>query len=310
MKKYSNLLIVIISFITLIFIFINKGLITEIILTSFYIWFNTLVPSMFPMFVLSDILITYNFTNYLPNKIINLISKIFNISKNGVLVLLLSLISGFPTNALNIIKAYDNKLITKEESEHLLLFTHFGNPLFILQTVGVFYLKNNTYGIIILISHILGNIIIAILFKNKNTINNKYITNNNNCQSFGLVLSNSIKKSMDTLIMISGTITLFLILSTLICTIFNLNNYISTLIKGILEMTMGINSIINLNIKDIYKVVLSTFFISFGGLSIHLQIYSCLDNKIRYKNFFKGRIYQSLISSFISYIFMLLLHFL
>ena len=87
---------------------------------------------------------------------------------------------------------------------------------------------------------------------------------------------------MDTLIMISGTITLFLILSTLICTIFNLNDYLSTLIKGILEMTMGINSIANLNIKDIYKVVLSSSFISFGGLSIHLQIYSCLNNKIRY----------------------------
>lgn len=307
MKKYSNLIVVLISFLILLFILINKSIVANTIITSFSIWFNTLVPSMFPMFILSDILIKYNFVNYIPSKIINTISKIFNISKNGVLVLLLSIISGFPTNALNIINAFNNKLITKEESEHLLLFTHFSNPLFILQTVGVFYLNNNTYGLIILTSHILANIVIGILFRNKNTINNKYITNQNNCQSFGLILSNSIKKSMDTLIMIAGTITLFLILSTLICTIFNLNPYLSTLTKGILEITMGINSIVNLNINDIYKVVIITSFISFGGLSIHLQIYSCLDNKIRYKNFIKGRLYQTIISSFLSYLLMIIL---
>ena len=60
MKKYSNLIIVIISFITLVFVLLNKSLISKTIITSFDIWFNTLVPSMFPMFVLSDILINYN----------------------------------------------------------------------------------------------------------------------------------------------------------------------------------------------------------------------------------------------------------
>lgn len=300
MKKYSNLIIILITFLILILVLFNKNLVSSTILTSFYIWFNTLVPSMFPMFVLSDILINYNFITIIPNTITNFISKVLNISKEAVLVLFISLISGFPGNALAIKNSYDLKLITKNEASHLLLYTHFSNPLFILQTIGTFYLKNNIYGIIILISHILSNIIIAIIFRNNNIPSNNYISKNNNCQSFTTILSNSIKRSINTLLMIAGTVTSFLIISTLICHIFQLNNYLSVIIKSILEMTMGLSSLSLLNIKDIYKVIFSSIIISFGGLSIHMQVISILED-IPYHNYLKGRIYQSIISSIISF---------
>ena len=111
MKKYSNLIIIILSFITLILIFCYKGLISKTIITSFSIWFNTLVPSMFPMFVLSDILINYNFTLYIPKRFISFISKIFNISSNASMIIFLSMLSGFPTNAINIRNAFDTGMI-------------------------------------------------------------------------------------------------------------------------------------------------------------------------------------------------------
>ena len=308
MKKYANLIIVIMSFIILILIFLNKSLVSNTIILSLYIWFNTLVPSMFPMFVLSDILINYHFIDYIPKYIKMFIAKVFNISESGVLVLLLSLISGFPSNGINIKSAYDMHLLSKEECEHLLLFNHFANPLLVLQTIGVFYLNNSNYGIIILISHILSNIIIGILFRKRNyPTNTNYIANNKKSQSFGYVLSSSINKSINTLLMISGTVTLFLILSTLISNIFNLNVYLDVLAKGILEMTMGLSSLSSIPINDIYKVIFSTMFISFGGLSIHLQVMTSLGEDIRYKNYFKGRIYQTLISGIISYIVMLII---
>lgn len=308
MKKYSNLIIVILSFTTLILILFNKSLISRTIITSFSIWFNTLVPSMFPMFILSDILINYNFTMYIPKQIVNFISKTFNISSQSVLIMFLSMISGFPTNAINIRNAYDSNMISKHEAEHLLLFNHFPNPLFILETVGTFYLNNNKYGIIILISLILGSFIISILFRNKNhSTPVNYISKNNNCQNFGSILSEAIKKSINSLLMISGTVTLFLVLSTLIINVFNLNSYISVLIQGILEMTMATSLLSSLNISDILKVVFTTSIIAFGGLSIHLQVISILDDKIRYINYFIGRILHALISGFISFIIMLLI---
>lgn len=302
MKKYSNLIIVMITFIILILILFNKEIVSNTIITSFYIWFNTLVPSMLPMFILSDILINYNFISFIPDKITNIISKIFNISKEAVLVLFISLIAGFPSNGVAIKSSYDLKLISKEEASHLLLFVHFANPLFILQTIGIFYLNNNSFGIIILISHVLSAFLIGVILRNKNhPTKNNYISKNNKSQSFTTIFSSSIKKSINTLLMVSGTVTSFLIISTLICHIFDLNVYLETFVKGTLEMTMGLSSLSNLLIRDIYKVVLSTAIISFGGLSIHLQVASVIDD-IPYTNYLKGRLLHLVISSLTSFL--------
>lgn len=307
MKKYSNLFIVIFSIIILTLIFIKKELVTTTILLSLSIWLNTLVPSMAPMFVLSDILISYNFIEYIPQKIVSLISKIFNISKEGVLTLFLSIISGFPANARNIKTMYEKRFISKKESEHLLLFNHFANPLFVVQTVGTFFLNNSLYGFVILSAHIFSNFIIGIIFRSKNTItNSNFITNGKKCQSFGNVLSSSIKKAIDSLLMISGTVTIFLVLATLITNIFSLDSNMSVLIKSILEMTMGLSSLSQMGIGDTYKVVLSSMILSFGGLSVHMQVISALEGTdILYRNYFKGRIYQMVLSGFVSYIIML-----
>lgn len=302
MKKYSNLIINLITFFILILILFNKSLVSTTITSSFYIWFNTLVPSMLPMFILSDILINYNFIEYIPKRITNFIRKLFNISNNSVLILFISCISGFPGNARALKEAYDLNLISKEEVEHLLLFNHFPNPLFVLQTVGVFYLKDDILGIIILISIYISNTIIGIIYRRKSHPTKfNYITNINKSQSFMNVFSNSIKKSINTLLMISGTVTSFLIISTLICHIFNFDGIIAMFIKGILEMTMGLSLLSYLNISNFIKLIIATFIISFGGISIHLQIISILEN-ISYFKYLKGRIIDSIISCFISII--------
>lgn len=303
MKKYSNLLIVIFSTLFLIFIMLNRELVSETILYSFYIWYNTLVPSMAPMIILADILITYHFENYLPKGIIKIFTKLFNISKEAVVTLLLSLVSGFPANAININKAYTMGIIPAEEAEHLLLFTHFANPLFVIGTIGSFFLGNIKYGYIILISHVMSSFLIGIILRKKNVPSSfNYSMKKEESQSFGVVLSSSIKKCVNSLLMVGGTVSIFLVFSTLLCKVIGVQGIASALIKGILEMTMGLAEIAKLNISTVFKIGLSTFIISFGGLSIHLQVISSLANEIKYKNYFIGRILQSIISTLIAVI--------
>ncbi len=304
MKKYSNFLIVFSSFIILLFIFIKRSIVTSTIILSLSLWLNTLVPSMFPMFILSDILINYNFIDYIPAKITTLLSKVFNLSKNAILVIFLSLISGFPSNARNIKSAYDKKIISLEEANHLLLFNHFANPLFVIQTVGSFFLQNTASGLIILFAHIVSNFIICFIFRKKNVPSrNNDTTIKNESQSFGNILSFSIKKSIDSLFMVAGIATLFLILSTLITNIFSLGSTASFFVKSILEMTMGLSSLSSLKLNVVIKTVLSTMIISFGGLSVHLQVISSLEKaEIKYHNYLKGRLYQVFISGLLSFI--------
>ena len=295
--------IIIISFIfLLIFTLLNKELVSNTINYSLNIWVTTLIPSMFPFFVISDILINYNITSIIPKPIINTFSYIFNISKVSTTIFFLSLISGFPSSARNIKTYYNKGLITLEEANHILLFTHFSNPIFILSTVSLFFLNNESYGYIILISHYISNFILGIILRKNSPINTTIPTQyTNKTNNFSNTLINSIKSSIDTLLLILGTLASFLILSSFVIKNLSLPPYEGTLLKGILEMTMGLKELSLLNIKDIYKVVISTIFISFGGLSVHLQIISQItDTKIKYIPFLITRIYHAIISGIIS----------
>lgn len=305
MKKNIFNFIIILSFIVLfIEVLINKTLIFTTISYSLNIWVNTLIPSMFPFFIISDILINYQITSYIPKPLKKIFSKIFNTSEEIISIFFLSLLSGFPSGARNIRTIYDKKLITTKEATLALAFTHFANPLFVLSTVAVLFLGNEKYGYLILISHYLGNIIIGILLRNHNTtFNTNYNLSINKSQSFSTILIKAIKSSIDTLLLILGTLTCFLIVSSLIINKINVSSYLASIIKGILEMTMGLKSISILTIPDIYKVVISTMFISFGGLAVHMQVVSQLvDTDISYDIFFIFRIIHSIISGILAYI--------
>lgn len=297
--------LIILSFISLFFeVLVHKTLVFDTISYSLNVWINTLIPSMFPFFIISDILINYQITNYIPKFIKKYFCKIFNVGEQVISIFFLSLFSGFPSSARNIKTLYEQNLITKEEASHTLTFTHFANPLFILTTIAIFFLHNEYYGYLILVSHYLGNIVIALLtsklYPNNNT-NYKPIINKN--LNFSNTLIKAIKSSIDTLLLILGTLTCFLILSSLIIYHLNINSYTSALIKGLLEMTMGLKAISILQLPDIYKVIISTIFISFGGLSVHLQVLSQLiDTKISYQPFLIARIFHAIISGIICYI--------
>lgn len=303
--------LIILTFLILFFeVLFHKTLVLDTISYSLNIWVTSLIPSMFPFFVISDVLINYQITNYIPKFIKKSFSKIFNVGEQSISIFFLSLFSGFPSNARTTKILYQQKLITTKEASHTLTFTHFSNPLFILSTVAVLFLHNEQYGYLILASHYLGNIIIGLLFRNYYSTNNiNYKPNPKKSQSFSTTLIHAIKSSIDTLLLILGTLTCFLILSSLIIYQLKIDLYTSAIIKGILEMTMGLKALSTLPITDIYKVVISTMFISFGGLAVHLQVLSQLvDTDISYHPFFVARIIHALTSGTICYLLFSLIY--
>ena len=138
-------------------------------------------------------------------------------------------------------------------------------------------------------------------FWKKNNPNTNYINYPDKNQSLGIILKDAISKAINSLFLVAGTITMFIILTTLLSHILNLNNILKLTIQSILELTMGLSYLSNLNLDDTIKVVISTAILSFSGLSIHLQVYSILEN-IKYKNYLKGRILSTVLSSIIAFI--------
>jgi len=302
-KKLTNIVIIIICLFFLIELLLNRTLIFDTISFSLNIWITSILPSLFPFFVITDILNSYNVISYIPNFIKKIFKKIFNISDNALFIFFISMLSGFPSNARNIKNLYKENKISKNEAEHLLFFTHFSNPMFILGTLVVIFLKNESLGLLIILSHYIPNFIIGFLLRKNNNTKINYNINKNNCNNFGIIFTKSIKNSIDSLLSISGTLSIFLIISTIIINLLNLNTINSLLIKSILEITSGLKEISTINFNNSTLVIMSSCILSFGGLSVHMQVINELtETDISYKNFFIGRILQTFLSLIISYI--------
>ena len=305
MKKIVSLSL---FFICVVFVLFNSIEIIESIRLSFKICINNLFPSLIPFMILSNILINYNFINDLSEIFKNLM-KMFKINKNCSFALIMSLISGTPSNAKYLKDLYDNKLIDENDVRKCLNFCHFTNPIFILGTIGFTFLNDKKLGLIILVSHYLGSIIIG-LFQNK-SLSNEIEYNNNlkdNNKSFINILSDSIYSTINTLLLILGIITFCLIISCILNKIFSLNDNLK-FIYGFIEITQGLNYLKETNMSIDLKAIISSFIISFGGVCIHAQVFSIIDNKkIKYYPYLIARIIHAFISATLTAIFIMLFH--
>ena len=307
-KKYFNTFIIIILLIIFYELFDHTNIINTTIINSSKIWFYNIIPSLFPIYIIIDLLINYNILSYL-NFILKPLSKLFKININSSIIFILSLLSGFPSNSKYINTYLDNNSISLIDANKLLMFTHFSNPLFIINSIGNNFLHNKSIGLIILISHYLTNILIGLI--NRNCLSNK--SNNysyqNKKNSFITTLTNSIYNTIKILFLLYGIITIFMIITTIINVNLNLNPLVKSIISGLLEITTGIYYTSNLSINIIYKSCLITFFLSFGGLSIHMQVFGILNKyKLNYYNYFKTRIIHGIVSSSLVFIILKLIN--
>lgn len=281
---------------------------------SFGVWKNNIFPSLFPFFVLSHILINYGFVE-LVGELFKPFMRLFKLKGVSAFVFIMSLVSGFPSNAKYVRELYISGLINEYEGSKILTFTHFSNPLFILGTVSIMFLNNKEIGILILFCHYIGNIIVGFLFRNyyvsqnddgsvslKKAILEMHKKRLSNNKSFGGIVSEALLNGINTLLLIFGVVTFFLVVTTIIDNNIGLPKYYQSILNGIFEMTQGLKYVSLLDIPLKIKGTLSVLFISFGGLSVHMQILSILsDTKIKYFPFLVARVIHCCISALLFY---------
>jgi len=316
MKQKTISLLIMIILITITFLLlIYSSNVMEAVNFSISIWKDNLLPSLFPFFMISELLINYGFVELLGESLKKIMNKVFHLPGDASFIIIGSLISGFPSSSKYINELLEKEQINIKEAEYLLKFNHFSNPLFVIGTVGTLLLNNKNIGITILIIHIISALLIAIIYRPKETnyiqtnsslitgVNKMHKKRVNNNSSFSEVLSTSIFKTFKTLLLLLGIITVFLIINSLIKQILPINDLTYSLISGLLEMTGGIRNISILDLPINIKASIITFFLSFGGASIHMQVMSILSNtNIKYLPYLLSRILHGLISSSIAFI--------
>jgi hypothetical protein len=248
------------------------------------------------MFIINDIVINANILTIITSKIRIIFNRIFKVSNLACDAFLLAFLGGTPTSSYTLKEMLLLNKIDINSANKLISYTFFLNPLFLYNILQLSFSKINTIKLI-LISYI-SNIILGFIIKNDNNESKTIINNNSNSNNKSLLelLPNSITNSFNNMLMILGVITFYMIITNLICTVFNIENLASVLLKGLIEVTQGLDilSIIRINRK--IKEIIAIIIISFGGLSIHTQVYTIINNSnILYKNFLKGRLIQTII---------------
>ena len=163
------------------------------------LWANSIVPSLFPFFVATELLSHTPFTYYLGKLLNRFMKPVFNIRGEGSFAFIMGIISGYPMGAKIAADFRTNNICSKEECERLLSFTNNSGPLFIVGTVGISMFANSTIGFILLITHLLASITVGIVFRFwKYNVNSQVIRNNSYINSKdNITLSNLPDKLVD-----------------------------------------------------------------------------------------------------------------
>lgn len=298
--------------------------------TGLALWANSVVPSLLPFFIATELLGYTNIISILGKFLNRLMEPLFNVPGEGAFPFIMGIISGYPMGAKIVSNFKEQGICTNVEAERLLAFTNNSGPLFIIGTVGIGLFKDTNTGFLLFITHILACLTVGFIFRFWKS-SKRYETKSGSplsshatvsISNLGEVLSNSIISAINTIFLIGGFIVLFSViisilenssildgLAHLIYPILNIFNvpvsFADGIFTGLLELTNGICNIANITNKSIStNIIICAFLLGFGGISIMLQILSITSKaKISIKPYIIGKFLQGLFAVIYTYFF-------
>ncbi|MBB6217823.1 sporulation integral membrane protein YlbJ [Anaerosolibacter carboniphilus] len=303
------------------------------------IWFNIVLPSLLPFFIGAELLIRLGVVSFIGSILEPLIRPVFNVPGEGSFVFAMSLTSGYPVGVKIVSKLRKEGIFSKEEGQRVMSFSSTSGPLFMLGAVAIGMFHSIALGTMIALSHYLGAIATGIVFRFykrniKATIHpmgkNHSITHafkqlmNSKVhpkQPFGRILGESVKESIETILIVGGFIILFSVIINIL-SISKIILFFSSLllplwkwlgfnqeiqhgiISGIFEITVGCKLISQVqSISFLQQAIIATMIISWSGLSIIAQAASMIhDTDLSVSVYVCSKLLHSIFSGFFAFL--------
>lgn len=298
------------------------------------IWLTILVPSLFPFFIIAEILLSLGVVNFLGVLLEPIMRPLFNLPGAASFVIAMGFTSGFPMGAVMTRRLCEAKCCTLAEGERLVAFTNNSSPLFILVAVAVAMFNYPGLGVVLAVSHYGANIVLGIILGMIAPRTPATSTGNGNImvrsirallqmqktrKPWGQLLGDSIRNSINTMALIGGFVIIFAVIIKVL-TVSALIQYITlvltlplkvigfdtsaalALATGFFEMTLGLkeSSLLTTSIKE--KAAVASMLLGWSGLSIQAQVTSILSGSgIRPYLYYWGRIFQGLLGGVMAY---------
>lgn len=298
------------------------------------LWANNVVPSLFPFFVITELLSNTNIVHHIGRFFDKMMRPLFNVPGECAFAFIMGLISGYPTGGKIVADLREQGLCTKDEGDRMLAFTNNSGPLFIISCVGISLFGDTKTGILLLCTHILAGITVGILFGKlsaKNTKNAKHLSTKSvnhstlkepvTVSNLGRVLGKSIQNAISTILVIGGFVVIFSVIISIleqshilnmisqflnpILSIFGFStDFAKPILSGMIELTNGVSKVANIHIKAVSQsVILCAFLLGFGGFSVLFQVFSLLSKTdLSMKKYVIGKLLQGVIAAFYTFL--------
>lgn len=294
-SSWKKLPIVILCCFLSYFLFSNPKLASIYVKNALLLWYENMIPALFPFMILSGFCIRYDLCKYLATPVYPLINKLYKITPDMCCTLIMGTLFGFPIGAKMCAEQYKLGYISQNQAQYLLCFVNNIGPIYMISFALPLLRIPKLMGLFL---HMLFPLCYGLFLRYTKYKNLSVIESKNQKEikvyDFGNALDESITSGCHAIMKLGGYMVLFLLCRFLF----------HGPIPGILlEITTGLSS---------YSSKLSTplllGFLCFGGLSCMAQTYTVIcDTDLSMTNYIFHKIMQSLLvilfSAFLSFLF-------
>ena len=279
---------------------------------------NVIIPSLFPFFVLSSLVVELGMARYLGQALERLMWPLFRVGGPGASALVLGLVGGYPVGAQTAISLYEKGLCSKEETQRLLAFCNNSGPAFIFGVVGSGVFGSGAIGLLLYLAHMTASLCVGLLFRfyGRNGSPPPKLRNDPHFQTtrFYAALTTSIKNSFASALNICAFVVFFSVVIRLLflCGVMGAaadalacllapvgfdQALARQLLTGFLEISSGVTSL-SANGSLNGQVSLAAFMLGWAGLSVHCQVLSFMgDSGLSPRTYLTGKALHGILSA-------------
>lgn len=271
-----------------------------------------IIPSIFISAVLSTFLAKTSIPTYL-SRLLSLPLSVIGVPRSASAAYLLGLFFGFPSGTLLLKKIYEENEISKETLNLLLPICSAPSFSFMVLGAGIGAYHSLRIGYLFYFASVISSIAVTILFKNRlkeGTNPKKQPTKPQ--KNLSRIFCETISDSAQSMLKICGFCAVFCVYAEafgdILAAVLWKNEALIALFEGVFEFSSGAFAIASSDCAFNIRIVLTSFVIGFGGISLAMQ--NCAffdDSSISPLRFFAVKLLISFICSIISFAFLSLL---
>ena len=291
----------------ILLIITNASAAVEYAGASLDICLGIIVPTLFPFFVCSGLLIYSGFCETIAKVFRFCMRPLFRVSEMGASAFVIGIVSGYPLGAITAGELFKGSYITKTEAERLLSFCNNSGPLFILGSVGVAMYSDMRVGVALYVCHILAAITTGIIFrfyKKNDYVAPKTIMTAPE-RSMGEIFSVSLSNAVSNILTVCGAVLFFGVISHLIIDLLPSAGVVSAISAALMEFVTGVVRVSGLDLPLTQRLVITAFVVGFAGLSVHLQVMAATHRYgLSLLPYILGKLLHGIISAFYTYLYL------